>query len=157
VDAVHATVATLRARFPIASMNALLLSPERLIAVHASEHALIPHEDFDASGMTDEELPRHHRDEYYLMRYRRLDDGTVIFASSGLDIGGWTPLPAESIAVVDLRTLELTIEPIGRAGLAGAPASGSSQRDGASGHDHVPDAGLPADDGPAATLRRDAA
>jgi len=80
--------------------------------VHASESALIPHDDFDRSGMSDDELPRDHRSEYYLMRYRYLDDGTVVFASSGLDIAGWTPLPAETVAIVDLRTLHMTLVPI---------------------------------------------
>jgi hypothetical protein len=39
------------------------------------------------------------------MRQRRLDDGTIIFASSGLDIVGWEPLSPESVTRVDLATL----------------------------------------------------
>lgn len=119
LEAVRSTVAALREDFPTASMNALLLSPTHLIAVHASEGAPIPHHDFDASGIADEMLPRHHRDAYYLMRVRRLAHGAVAFASSGLDIAGWDPLPPESVAAVDLRTLELSVH-----SFDGTPAAG---------------------------------
>ncbi|MEJ3403413.1 class II glutamine amidotransferase [Rathayibacter sp. YIM 133350] len=107
-DAVMATVEQLRPLFPTSSMNALILSPTHLIAVHASEGARIPHEDFDASGLG-ELLPRDHRDAYYLMRQRRLDDGSVVFASTGLDIAGWQPLPAESVAVLELASLQVEV------------------------------------------------
>jgi glutamine amidotransferase len=106
-DAVCETVSELRQLFPHASMNALILSPTQLIAVHASEGARVPVEDFDASGIADEYFPRDHRTAYYLMRQRTLDDGTIMFASSGLDIIGWEPLPAESVTSVDLHTREV--------------------------------------------------
>ena len=105
LEAVVSTVAALREVFPRASMNALLLSPTELIAVHASDGALPPVHEFEASGLGDA-LPREHRDAYYLMRGKRLEDRTVVFASSGLDIADWTPLPAESVTSVDLATLE---------------------------------------------------
>lgn len=106
VDAVQAAVHELRPLFPHASMNALLLSPTHLIAIHANQGAKIPNEDFDASGLSEAELPMDHRTAYYLMRQKRLDDGTIVFASSGLDIIGWEPLAPETIVSVDLHTLE---------------------------------------------------
>lgn len=106
-DAVCATVAELRPLFPDASLNALILSREALIAVHASVNAEVPHDLFDASGLSEADLPQDHRTAYYLMRQRRLDDGTMVFASSGLDIVGWEPLPAESVTRVDLATLSV--------------------------------------------------
>lgn len=106
VNAVHFAVHELRPLFPHASMNALLLSPTHLIAIHASQGAKIPNEEFDASGLSDTELPMDHRTAYYLMRQKRLDDGTIIFASSGLDIVGWEPLAPETIVAIDLRTLQ---------------------------------------------------
>ena len=109
LDAVAATVRDLRQDFPSASLNALLLTPSQLIAIHASDSAQVPHGDFDASGLSDAELPIDHRQGYYLMRWRRLADRTVVFASSGLDIAGWEPLPPESVAAVDLRTLDLDV------------------------------------------------
>ncbi len=56
--------------------------------------------------MTEDELPHGHRTAYYLMRQRRLDDGTIVFASSGLDIASWDELPPEGVTAVDLATLE---------------------------------------------------
>jgi len=105
-EAVCLTVLELRPMFPELSMNAILLSPTHLIAVHASRDADTPHDLFDESGLSDDELPDDHRTEYYLMRQRRFEDGTTVFASSGLDIVGWEPLPAESVTMVDLETLE---------------------------------------------------
>jgi len=122
IDAVHHAVTQIRMSFPNASMNALLLSHTHLIAIHANVGARVPYEDFDASGLSDEEFPLDHRNAYYLMRQRRLDDGTIIFASSGLDIVGWDPLPSESIVSVDLRTLELETRAIGEGASVGTTA-----------------------------------
>lgn len=113
VDAVVETVRALRARFPGRSLNALLLTGTQLIAVHASEHAPIPHATFTASGLPKSEWPRNHEDAYYLMRAKRTADGSVIFASSGLDIAGWRPLPAESVTAVDLSSLAVRSIPLG--------------------------------------------
>jgi predicted glutamine amidotransferase len=110
------TVAALRAAFPDRSLNALLLTDDELIAVHASEGVPIPHHEFAASGIPSHRLPRHHEDAYYLMRSKRGPDGSVVVASSGLDITGWEPLPAESVTSFDLATLESRTEPLAAAG-----------------------------------------
>ncbi|TDW30246.1 class II glutamine amidotransferase [Cryobacterium psychrophilum] len=107
-DAVCQSVLELRPIFPDLSMNAIILTTTELIAVHASANANTPHDMFDASGLTELSLPQDHRTAYYLMRQRRYDDGTVVFASSGLDIVGWESLPAESVTRVDLDTHEIT-------------------------------------------------
>ena len=39
----------------------------------------------------------------------------MLFASSGLDIAGWDPLPAESVTRVDLRTLASDTVPLTQA------------------------------------------
>ncbi|WP_022883116.1 class II glutamine amidotransferase [Gryllotalpicola ginsengisoli] len=109
-DAAAAAVRELRPLFPRASLNALLLTPTELVAVHASQAAPIPHDMLDASGL--ERLPADHRTAYYQMHERRLPDGTVLFASTGLDVADWTPLPAETVAAVDLATLEVSYRPI---------------------------------------------
>lgn len=113
-DAVVDTVSRIRSMYAGASMNALLLTPTQLIAIHASTGSRVPTEDFDASGLDDHELPRDHRDAYYLMRMRRLDDGTTVFASSGLDIAQWQALPDESVAILDLRTLRVELRGLDR-------------------------------------------
>ena len=114
-EATLETVAALRAAFPLRSLNALLLTEDELIAVHASENVPIPHHEFAASGIAAPLLPAHHVEAYYLMRMRQAEDGSVVFASSGLDITGWAPLPAESVTRVDLATLEVRTEALGAA------------------------------------------
>ena len=111
-DALVDTVAALRRAYPHRSLNALLLTGTELFAVHASQDVPIPHGVFAASGIPVERLPRHHVDAYYLMRMRRGTDGSVVLASSGLDIAGWDPLPAETVTRVDLATLALETVPL---------------------------------------------
>jgi predicted glutamine amidotransferase len=112
MEAAAETVEALRRRFPTGSLNALLLTGDALIAVHASEGVPIPMHEFSASGLAQHELPRHHVDAYYLMRMKRAADGSVVVASSGLDIDDWTPLPAESVTRIDLATLAVTTVPL---------------------------------------------
>jgi predicted glutamine amidotransferase len=104
-DATIKAVSILRELFPQSSLNALILSDDELIAVHASSAAPSPIEEFDKRGISAEELPADHVDSYYLMRMKQRVDGTVVFASSGLDIDDWDPLPADSVTTVDLTTL----------------------------------------------------
>jgi glutamine amidotransferase len=111
-DALVDTVAALRVAYPDRSLNALLLTGTELFAVHASEDVPIPHGVFAASGIPLERLPRHHVDAYYLMRTRHGDDGSIQFASSGLDIAGWEPVPAESVTRVDLVSLAAETVPL---------------------------------------------
>jgi glutamine amidotransferase len=115
-EALVDTVAALRIAYPDRSLNALLLTGTELFAVHASENVPIPHGAFAASGIPLERLPRHHVDAYYLMRTRRGEDGSILFASSGLDIAGWEPVPAETVTRVDLATLTTETVPLGAAG-----------------------------------------
>jgi gamma-glutamyl hercynylcysteine S-oxide hydrolase len=117
-EALVDTVATLRATYPNRSLNALLLTATDLFAVHASENVPIPHGVFAASGIPVDLLPRHHVDAYYLMRARRGEDGSILFASSGLDIAGWDPLPAETVTRVDLATLATETVPLAQASRA---------------------------------------
>ncbi len=110
LGAAVSTVAALRAAYPHRSLNALLLTPAELIAVHASQDVPTPYDEFAA--VPAQQLPRFHADGYYLMRMRRGEDGSVVFASSGLDIAGWEPLPAESVTRVDLATLAVDTVPL---------------------------------------------
>lgn len=115
LDALVDTVAALRSVYPNRSLNALLLTETDLFAVHASENVPIPLGVFAKSGIPTDLLPRHHVDAYYLMRSRRGEDGSVLFASSGLDIAGWDPLPAESVTRVALDTLTTETVPLSQA------------------------------------------
>jgi glutamine amidotransferase len=102
-------VARIRGLYRHASLNALLLSEDKLIAVHASRHTPIPHEEFAASGLPHSELPLEHSTDYYRMGYYRSANGSIAFSSVGIDMAGWHELPQESVTTVDLRTLELDV------------------------------------------------
>lgn len=121
VDAVVATVSLLRAHFPSASLNALVLGEDELVVVHSSENATPPLAEFRARGLEDAELPPGHVSDYYALSYLQMADGSVAFSSSGIDTTGWTPLPPASVASVSLATMELRIRnlievPIGSVG-----------------------------------------
>lgn len=107
-EAVTQAVADLRERYPAHSLNAMLLSDRHLVVVHASDQALPDIDGMLEGGFTLETLPAEHAEAYYAMRMRRDADGTLVFASSGLDPEGWEPLPPESVTSVDLRTGTLT-------------------------------------------------
>lgn len=103
-EAAALSAARLREGYPGRSLNAMLLSADHLVVVHASERSVPDVADMLASGFTLETLPAEHADAYFTMRMRRDADGTLVFASSGLDTRGWEPLPPESVISVDLRT-----------------------------------------------------
>lgn len=107
-EAVARAVAKLRGRFPLASLNALILTESSLIIVHASNRSLPPFEDMVASGISD--LPRGHGDDYFQMFWQRGPRDSLVFSSTGLDNEGWEPLPPESITTVDLASMRMTQE-----------------------------------------------
>jgi gamma-glutamyl hercynylcysteine S-oxide hydrolase len=102
-------VAAIRERYPLVSLNALLVGPDELLAVHASRHTPIPHEEFAGSGLPHSELPLEHTTDYYRMGYYRSPNGSIAFSSVGIDMAGWHQLPQESVTSVDLRTLEVDV------------------------------------------------
>jgi glutamine amidotransferase len=104
---VYNTVQWLREVYPLASLNALIMSETEFVAVHASSKALTPLEEFAALGRG-EELPLGHGDDYYRLSYRRGADGAVVFSSTGIDRDGWIPLDEESITTVNLASFEIT-------------------------------------------------
>jgi gamma-glutamyl hercynylcysteine S-oxide hydrolase len=108
VEAVARAVAKLRGRFPLASLNALILTESALIVVHASNGSLPPFEDMVASGIR--ELPRGHGDDYFHMFWRHGPHDSLVFSSTGLDNEGWEPLPPESITTVDLASMRVSQE-----------------------------------------------
>ena len=117
LDAVVHVVERIRAAYPRRSLNALLLTPDALIAVHANAGAPAPADVFRERGVGGADLPRHHDEAYYLMRIRRLEDGTVVLASTGMDVTGWQPLPEESVTRVDLLALDVETVLLGRSRL----------------------------------------
>lgn len=98
---VHA-VQLIRSEFPLASLNAMVLTPQSLVVVHSSARAPVPWHDFVACGM--DPLPLGHDEGYFQLRYRRCPDGSVVVASTGLESAGWHDLPQDTLLYVDLRT-----------------------------------------------------
>jgi predicted glutamine amidotransferase len=100
-------VATLAAQFPRASLNALLLTPGRLLAVHVNSRATPPPmlKDLGSMGIAADPI-RHTEDDYFAMDFRRTSEGTQVI-SSGIDPDGWTPVPEDSVGVIDVRSGEV--------------------------------------------------
>jgi predicted glutamine amidotransferase len=93
--------------FPTSSLNALMLTPTQMFAVHINSAATVPQRALRALFASELEIPAGHTTEYFAMDYRVLPD-TVHVISSGLDEEGWTPVPADTAAVVDLQTRAIT-------------------------------------------------
>ncbi|MFM6974977.1 MAG: class II glutamine amidotransferase [Agromyces sp.] len=104
--AVMSAVRTIRAFAPAASLNALLLTPTTLVAIHASQHASVPIAALEASA-NGFRLPEAHDERYYRMHIFRHLDGSVAIASSGMDVTGWDELPTESVSFISLQSLEI--------------------------------------------------
>lgn len=99
----------LRLRYPHASLNALLLSRDELVVVHANSQRGAPLDELRALPGG---APPDHLSAYFLMRWLRTPDGSLVFASSGMHARGWEPLPEESVTTVDLRTREMRHLPL---------------------------------------------
>lgn len=105
-EAAATAVRRIRTAYPHASLNSVTLTPTELVVVNSSSAAPVPTWHFET--VPPEQLPSHHDDRYFTMRYRRRPDGAFVVASAGLDVAGWTTLPQDSITTVDLATVEAT-------------------------------------------------
>lgn len=110
--AVLTAVRQLRDINPRRSLNAMLLTPDSLVVIHASRGVPIPWKEFTSREALGS-LPAAHDERYYRMHVRRRGDGSLVVASSGMDVSGWAELPDESVTTIDLASLSLTTVPIG--------------------------------------------
>ncbi len=92
--------------FPDASLNALMLTPTHMFGVHINSRAVAPVPGLQELFDSEEEFPHRHTDEYFAMDYRLTEDAVHVI-SSGIDPDGWTPVPEDSAAMVDLASLEV--------------------------------------------------
>jgi predicted glutamine amidotransferase len=102
-------------RYTPSSLNAMILGPDALYVVNCHDDSirpvLPPLEEQSVDEIvesTEEEVP------YYDLRYRRTGDALVV-ASSGFAQpagGGWRRIGADSLAIIDRRTLEVTEIPL---------------------------------------------
>ena len=106
--AVLTALRQLRERYPVTSLNGLLLTPTQLVAIHASAEVPIPWHEFAARAGR---VPEAHDERYYRMHLRRRA-GSIAIASSGMDVSDWSELPPESVTFVDLATLSASTHSI---------------------------------------------
>ena len=114
-EAVARAVTKMRHEFPLASLNAMVLTADLLVVVHASLDSPVPLDEMRARGVRDEELPRGHVDDYFQMYWQRGPRGSVLFSSTGLDNDGWEPMPPESVTSIELATMRVTSDVLGHA------------------------------------------
>jgi predicted glutamine amidotransferase len=101
-------VGTLHEHFPEASLNALVLTPTRLYAVHVNSRAATPLDDLRDLFGSDDAIPHGHATAYFDMAYK-VSPTAVHVISSGLPDEGWTPIPSDSILAIDLGTREIEV------------------------------------------------
>lgn len=89
--------------FPEASLNALLLTPTRMFGVHINSRATTPIQGLRRLFPSDADIPHRHATEYFAMDFRLTSDAVLVI-SSGIDPQGWTPVPDNTAASVDLST-----------------------------------------------------
>lgn len=100
-EAFASAVAEIGARCGAASLNAMLLSPGRLVAVQTNAGARAPlAELLEQVGGDAERLPRGHCDAYYELCCT-VRDNTLLVSSTGLPDEHWATLPPESVLVAD--------------------------------------------------------
>ena len=105
-DGVCRALGVLVREFPDSSLNALLLTPGRMFGVHINSEAASPQRALRELFDDEEEIPARHTTEYFAMDFRVLPHEVHVI-SSGLEEEGWTPVPADTAAVVDIETREI--------------------------------------------------
>jgi predicted glutamine amidotransferase len=93
------------------SINAMLLSAARLLAVQGLVGATPPLDDLLAMVEDPAQLPVDHLDSYFRLCYCTIDASLVI-ASSGVPDHRWTELPANSVMDVDVASGDWQLHPL---------------------------------------------
>ena len=109
-EAVRRAVSALRELFPDASLNALILGEDQLIAVHAHARSRLPDEDI--AEITAADLPAEHLEDYFGMRWARPDEDRVLIASTGFGDVDWSPLEPESVTSISMYDLSMATLPL---------------------------------------------
>jgi predicted glutamine amidotransferase len=104
--AIGEAAADIDARYEPNSLNAILLSPDRLYAVSWYHAARIPEAKLRSYGRDPQEIAT-----YFDLAYR-VTEGAVVVASSGWPQPGWTSLPNRHVLATDRRTLRTEVLPL---------------------------------------------
>lgn len=103
---VQRALSVLVAQFPASSLNALMLTPTHLVAIHVNSRASSPQQGLRDLFEDEQEVPPRHLSEYFAMDYRATAGGIEV-VSSGLDPDGWTPVGEDRAVMIDLVTREV--------------------------------------------------
>lgn len=93
-------VAAVRTSYPDACLNALLLTPDALVAVHSSAGRPAPLAAFAARGLDVTDLPPGHGADYNRLFTRRTASGARLVTTTGIPLDGWTTLPDDTVSLV---------------------------------------------------------
>ena len=110
VEAVRRAVSQLREVFPTASLNALVVGEDQMIAVHAHARSRLPDEDI--AEITAADLPAEHLEDYFGMRWARNGEDRIVIASTGFGDLDWRPLDSESVTSISISDLSMTTLPL---------------------------------------------
>lgn len=104
-------VAQVRARFPAACLNAMLVTESGLRVVHAAGTAAVPLTAFAERGADLAALPPGHDDDYNALLTTTTRDGVRVVATTGVDNRGWAVLPRDTVfEVAHDETVGVAIE-----------------------------------------------
>jgi predicted glutamine amidotransferase len=103
VAAIAEATADVDARYEANSLNAILLSPERLYAISWYHPSRIPEAKLRSHGRDAKEIAA-----YFELAYQA-NGSAVVAASSGWPQEDWTPLPNRHVLVADQRTLQTQV------------------------------------------------
>ena len=111
-DALREAVADLRGSYPRSSYNCMIQTGDELIALHAVGSLDPEREIYDIYAKYGQEA---HAADYRRLRYRELDGGGVVVASSGFEQRedrGWATMPNNHMLIASNRDGEYRIEPL---------------------------------------------
>lgn len=111
VSGLQAAAELIRELSGVVSLNAMLLSADRLLAVHGLSGALAPIDDMLEVFPSTRDLPLDHLDAYFQLSYRVMDDALAI-TSSGMPRDGWTAQPVNTVLDVDLDSVSWQSHPL---------------------------------------------
>jgi predicted glutamine amidotransferase len=106
VAAIAEAATDIESRFEPNSLNAILLTPDRLYAISWHHGDRVPEAKLRASGYDQPEIAA-----YFDLAYLATD-GAVVVASSNWPQPGWTPLENRHVLVTDRRTLNSRVLPL---------------------------------------------
>ena len=110
-NGVGQALGVLTERFPQSSLNALMLTPTHLVAIHVNSRATSPQKGLRELFDDEQEVPPRHLSEYFTMDYRTGEHGIDVI-SSGLVQEGWTPVGEDRAVMIDLGTREVVDIPL---------------------------------------------